>query len=386
MDKQITKIVLTGGPCAGKTTGLSYLSQKLSDIGYRVVVVPEYATEVINSGISPNANIANYNFQSNILLGQLEREGRYLSFVDCLENEKIVVIFDRGTLDSKAYIDKESWHVLLEELDLNEVKLRDERYDAVIHMRTVAFGKEEFYTKENNEARYESPEEARLSDEKTLSSWIGHPHLRVIDNRDDFASKIHRVLAEVLHVLGEPIPLEIERKYLVNGSFDWKTIPAHYQEIDIEQAYLTTDRRIRKRGQGGVFIYTETHKEDIGGSFVRTEVERRISSREYHEKLKLLIPKSVIIKKKRVCFVYNEQYFELDFFTDMNQGPYLEIELTDKNHGINLPPWIPVIRDVTEEKDLSNRALALHSCCHSEPDSESRFKSRQDLDPKSNLG
>ena len=362
MDKQITKIVLTGGPCAGKTTGLSYLSQKLSDIGYRVIVVPEYATEVINSGISPNANISVYDFQSNILLGQLEREDRYLSFTNNLEDEKIVIIFDRGALDSKAYIDEESWHVLLEELGLNEVKLRDERYDAIIHMRTVAFNKEEFYTKLNNGARYESPEEARASDEKTLTSWIGHHHLRIIDNHDDFSSKINRVLAEVLHVLGEPIPLEIERKYLIDGSLDWKTIPVHFQEIDIEQAYLDIGGRIRKRGQGGVFIYTETHKEDVGGSFVRTEAEKRISSREYHERLKEIITGSIIIKKKRICFVYMEQYFELDYFIDIKQGPYLEIELTNKNHEIKLPPWIPIVRDVTEEKDLSNRALALRSC------------------------
>lgn len=362
MSKEIKKIVITGGPCSGKTTGMSFLSQKLSDLGYSVVVVPEYATEIISSGLSPMANISIYDFQENIVLGQIERELRYLSFAKCIKDEKVVVLFDRGTIDSKAYINEESWSVMLEENGLNEVRLRDQSYDAVIHMRTVALGKEEFYTKLNNSARYESAEEARVADEKTLSSWIGHHHLRVIDNRDDFSSKINRVLAEVLHVLGEPIPLEIERKYLVCESFDWKTIPVAYQEIDIEQAYLALGGRIRKRGQGDVYIYTETHKENIGGSFIRTEVEKRISSREYHEKLNEIVPGSSIIKKKRICFVYKEQYFELDYFVDIRNGPYLEIELTDKNHEINLPPWIPVVRDVTEESGFSNRELALGSC------------------------
>jgi hypothetical protein len=41
------------------------------------------------------------------------------------------------------------------------VQLRDRRYEAVIHMMTAAEGAEEFYTGENNEARYESLEEAR---------------------------------------------------------------------------------------------------------------------------------------------------------------------------------------------------------------------------------
>lgn len=38
------EIVVTGGPCAGKTTGLSYVQQKLMDRGWRPFIVPEVAT------------------------------------------------------------------------------------------------------------------------------------------------------------------------------------------------------------------------------------------------------------------------------------------------------------------------------------------------------
>lgn len=38
------KIVLTGGPCAGKTTALSKLEQHLLELGYFVFIVPETAT------------------------------------------------------------------------------------------------------------------------------------------------------------------------------------------------------------------------------------------------------------------------------------------------------------------------------------------------------
>ncbi len=48
------KIVLTGGPGAGKTTSLSYLYDKLSDLGFRVIMIPEAARMVLSSGIKHN--------------------------------------------------------------------------------------------------------------------------------------------------------------------------------------------------------------------------------------------------------------------------------------------------------------------------------------------
>ena len=46
-------IVLTGGPCSGKSSSLAYLTEKLSDHGFMVFVIPETATIITNSGIEP---------------------------------------------------------------------------------------------------------------------------------------------------------------------------------------------------------------------------------------------------------------------------------------------------------------------------------------------
>lgn len=51
--KKITKIVLTGGPCAGKATVLDRIQKKFSEMGYHVIIIPETATELITSGIAP---------------------------------------------------------------------------------------------------------------------------------------------------------------------------------------------------------------------------------------------------------------------------------------------------------------------------------------------
>ena len=54
----VTKIVLAGGPGAGKTSALAVFSAKLADWGFRVFLVPELATELITGGISDLGAIA----------------------------------------------------------------------------------------------------------------------------------------------------------------------------------------------------------------------------------------------------------------------------------------------------------------------------------------
>ena len=68
------KIVLTGGPCSGKSSALSRLTQLLESRGYKVITVPEAATTLILNGISPSANISMEDFQNFVLDTQLAYE------------------------------------------------------------------------------------------------------------------------------------------------------------------------------------------------------------------------------------------------------------------------------------------------------------------------
>jgi hypothetical protein len=58
--------------------------------------------------------------------------------------------------------------------------LRDRRYEAVVHLVSAADGAEKFYSKENNEARYESVQEAVELDKRLINAWVGHPHFSII--------------------------------------------------------------------------------------------------------------------------------------------------------------------------------------------------------------
>ena len=52
----------------------------------------------------------------------------------------IVILSDRGTMDGSAYLEKSLWDTLLNDYELNESKIRDNRYDLVIHLSTTADG------------------------------------------------------------------------------------------------------------------------------------------------------------------------------------------------------------------------------------------------------
>ena len=50
---KVKKIVLTGGPCAGKTTALQQIEREFTEKGYHVLIVPEAASILIGAGIRP---------------------------------------------------------------------------------------------------------------------------------------------------------------------------------------------------------------------------------------------------------------------------------------------------------------------------------------------
>lgn len=361
MDEHIPVFVFTGGPCAGKTTGLCYVEEKLRDLGFAVFIVKEAATELMTSGIAPSGGqFTEEEFQGLVVRRILEAEKFYKDAARFVADQKKVILCDRGIMDGRAYMDEAMLERVLASHELSAVAARDLRYDAVFHLRSAAIGAEMFYSNATNAVRRETLAEAREKDQQTLEAWLGHPHLRVIDNSTDFPHKMKRLLTEVLAALDIPVPLEIERKFLVAPDFDPRGIPVPFQEIDIEQAYLPAPDgeaiRVRKRGQNGSAVYYHTHKKRLpdADAYCSVEVERHISEMEYERLFATRNPALCVIRKKRFCFVWQEQYFELDAFIEPSRElRILEVELTEARGTILLPDFIPVIgemRDLTNEK------------------------------------
>lgn len=362
--KKIKKIVLTGGPCAGKTTALSKITSKMTQRGWKVLIIPETATELILNGIFPlKESLATVDFQRAVIQKQIYKEKVYLDIAKRLKEEKVLIICDRGIMDSKAYISDEDFKLLLKEEGITEIDCLN-RYDFVIHLVTAAIGAEKYYTTINNNARTETKEQAIEVDNKTMNCWLGHAHLKVVTNDNkNFDEKIREVLNTVSFAVGEPIPLEIERKYLVKYP-DITKIPIKYCITKITQTYLKSEelieRRIRKISTDYGSVYTKATKQYI--TFTkRIEKEENISKEEYEKLLEQRDENVRQIVKNRVCFIYDNQYFELDLYNFSNSKSILEVELTDENQNVKIPEFIEVIADVTEDKRYSNHFIGQYN-------------------------
>lgn len=353
---KVYEYVITGGPCAGKTTALSKLDRVFTDRGYKVIIVAETATEVIVSGVNPN-EISVLEFQ-RVIMGRGVNKEETIRRAAKFFKKDVVIFYDRGMLDSKAYMDYADFLQVLKENGLTETEARD-NYDAVFHLVTAAIGAEEYYTTQNNEARSESPKQAAELDTKTRNSWLGHPHLRVIDNSTGFSDKIDRLIKEVFVAMGVPTPVETERKFLVKLPSEEQLRANHSVKSNIVQTYLkrtdpAVERRVRQRGINGEFSYYYTEKKKLS-ECSRDEVERRISKDEY---IALLVEGIATVRKDRYCFFYENQYFELDIYPDWENEAILEIELTSEDQEVKLPDWITVIKEVTGDDRYKNANLA----------------------------
>ena len=330
-------------------------------MGYSVLFVPETATELITGGVAPWTCGSNAEYQKCQMKLQIEKENIFEQAARTMTDSKVLIVCDRGTLDNKAYMNDVEFAEAMQFIGSNEVELRD-NYGAVFHLVTAAKGAEEFYTTANNSARTETAREAAELDDKLISAWTGHPHLRIIDNTSSFEDKMKKLLAEIASFLGEPDPYEIERKYLIEyPDIKWLESNPFCRRIEIIQTYLNSaageEVRVRQRGTDRNYVYFLTIKKEVS-DMKRVEVEQRLSQEEY---LKLLMEADTTrrqIRKTRYCLTYENQYFEIDIYPFWNDKAIAEIELSNENVEIVFPKQLKVIREVTGDDSFKNASLA----------------------------
>ena len=361
-EKRISKIVITGGPCAGKTTAMSWIQNAFTKMGYAVLFVDETATQLITGGAAPWLSASNRDFQLQLLQLQQAKEKAFTEIGKTMKQNKILVVCDRAAMDNCAYMTEQEFGWVMKQLNTGKIELRD-HYDAVFHLVTAAKGAEKYYTLANNQARTETVEEAAALDDRLIAAWTGHPHLRIIDNSTGFEEKMLRLIKEITSFLGEPTPMEIERKYLIARPDPRKLeqMP-NCERVDIVQTYLKSgdpaeERRIRQRGSNGSYIYFMTRKRKAGG-IRRVEIEERLSQEEYVALLVEADPAYRPIRKDRYCLSENGLYYEIDIYPEWKDKAIMEIELHDEDQEIVFPEEIDVIREVTNDPAYSNHELA----------------------------
>ena len=361
----IKKIVLTGGPCAGKTTALVKITEYFSGFGYKVFNVPEVPTIFSTAGwnyLTPNRDLY-YQGERAILETQLALENQFMRLAEVC-TKPVLIVCDRGTMDISAYITPDEWEEITHRAGTNPNELH-ERYDAVLHLVSAADGAEQYYTTATNATRYEQANEeglriARELDKKVIKAWTGHPHLRVINNHDDFENKLNRVLSEISKVVGLPQPVQEERIFRVRVTGE---IPECSESL-ITQTYLVAEpgcevRLRRREWSGGKVVNVHRSKKRLSDTEV-IETERRVDNNLYEQMLQQSDPYRFTIKKRRQSFIWKGQFFEIDTFIEpLNDLVMMETKGVAAQESVNFPPFIEVIEDVTGNSRYLNYNIAL---------------------------
>lgn len=174
------RVVLTGGPGAGKTAVLELIRQSFC---VHVKVLPEAAGIVFGGGF-PRGEHAGQRRAAQKAIYYVQRE---LEAAADAENPA-VVLCDRGTVDGAAYWPgpDDFWPSVGTTL---EEQLHS--YYAVIHLRTPALASG--YNHENP-LRTESAAEAADIDDRIAHLWAAHSRKFMVEVTPDFLGKATRVI------------------------------------------------------------------------------------------------------------------------------------------------------------------------------------------------
>ena len=182
------RVVLTGGPGAGKTAILELIRQSFCE---HVIVLPESASIVFGGGFPRGADVVCQQAAQRAIF-YLQRE---IETAADAENP-VVVLCDRGTVDGAAYWLGKPDFWLSVGTTLDE---QLHRYDAVIHLRTPAAG--DGYN-HRNPLRVETAAEALRLDALVARAWDRHPRRFFVEASSDFLDKA----AHALEILRRELP------------------------------------------------------------------------------------------------------------------------------------------------------------------------------------
>lgn len=369
--KKVNKIVLTGGPCAGKTTGMSWIQNTFEKMGYTIIFMQEPATELKSAGITPARCSSMMAYQLYQMKLQLEKEDVYMRAArDIAEAgtdggeecaRKVLLVCDRGFFDNRAYMTSEEFGEALRILGVSEEE-KFRSYDAVFHLETTAKNAKVFYGTATNAIRDETPEQAAALDDRVIAAWEKHPYYRVIENLSGFEDKMRHLVAEIAAFLGEPTPYEARRRFLVEypDTALLEDLPNCYRE-EIEQIYLhapqSEEIRLRKRRSGEDCVYYITRTKTEGGHR-RLESEGRLTEREYMQFLGNADPGMKPIRKTRWSIIWYGHYYEIDLYPFWKDRAVLEVLLRDEEEEVKIPDFLQVIREVTDDREYQIASLA----------------------------
>jgi len=358
---------------------LSVAAKRLEELGFQVFQAPEVSTLFCGAGCAyPFKASAEHrlNWESVKMKTQLGLED---SLMELAESSGLptVILLDRSLPDSQAYAAPVDFETILDRNDWS-LNTMMKRYDLVIHMVTTAIGAEDFYSLEND-ARTETPEEAREIDDKIRAAWLAHPKVIRIDNKSDFEDKTQRVMAKIFEAVGLQTPQAHRLLFhlpdgpppaaamaaLENVEFNITTTFLHDDVTDEGLRDRVVVRRARLGGSGGTPQYVLAEcvalPSPVESEPRRVVLEKGITGRQYGDLLTQQDASWKTVVKTRVVFLHGRRCYRLDMFKD---GPTLlsiECNQGTDEESVTLPEAFAGLRRelVEDENAFSLRHLAM---------------------------
>lgn len=345
-------------------------------MGWKVLRVPETATVLLGGGIkfSELNQEQGMKFQEELLRTMIQIENTFFSVAEAM-NKNVLVICDRGTMDASAFISPKEWDDILQRNGWNDVELRDNRYNQVIQMVSAANGAEKFYSVEDHSCRSEGIDQAQELDLRAAQAWVGHPYFDMIDNSTDFETKLNRMIESVCVRLGIDVRDRFQTnarkvKFLIKGPLPAdEECPVTFRDFTVTHNYLRSSgknaqSRLRKRGRKNHWSYTHTIRRPVHGQSV--EVKTTLSARDYALMLTQTDMNHMPIYKTRRCFLYNDQYFQMDVYKEPLHPRckgliLLETYTTLSSDDLyqRLPSFLTIVKEVTGDPRYSMFNLSL---------------------------
>lgn len=192
--KPLPLVVITGGPCSGKSSILAMLRREYAQ---RIHVVPEAASIIINDvGVPYPAQNGLFVRQFQQQIYTLQQSFEFLARMrGKLAGQELIAV-DRGSADSIAYLDGGVRE--FERTCQTQLGYEYERYAAVICLKVPPRETYEQYHS-SNPARRESYEDAVATGERTIAAWQAHPAFHYVDDEDWDAKGRH--VADIIQSL-----------------------------------------------------------------------------------------------------------------------------------------------------------------------------------------
>ena len=157
------------------------------------------------------------------------------------------------------------------------------------------------------------------------------------------------------------IPIEIERKFLIQMPDKSALVSLGATVKGIVQTYLVPQgnetARVRMITEGEHISYIKTEKRRIS-ALSHFEDEHEISYEEYENELKSRDTSKQAIEKTRYCIGFSNHVLEIDVYPFWTDRAVLEIELSSEDERFDIPDYIKVIKEVTDDGRYKNTNLA----------------------------